>query len=99
MRNRGYFLKPKGVRKQKCLGNTVLDEIENQDVLAPKISRKHENVCTADATYCTYYYEGDLKAQHVLHFVDSASRYDSWKTTNLKYNFFLCIYFNSLHVL
>jgi hypothetical protein len=37
VRNRGYFLKPKGVRKQKCLGNTVLDETENQDVLAPKI--------------------------------------------------------------
>jgi len=37
VRNRGYFLKTKGVRKQKCLGNTVLDELENQDVLAPKI--------------------------------------------------------------
>ena len=44
VRNRGYFLKLKGVRKQKYLENTVLDELENQDFSAPKISRRHANV-------------------------------------------------------
>ena len=61
VRTRDYFLKPKGVRKQKCLRNTVLDELENQDVLAPKISRRHEYIYTADATYRTYKYEGRHK--------------------------------------
>jgi hypothetical protein len=61
VRNRGYFFKPKGVCKQKCLGNTVRDELENQDILAPKFSRRRENVYTTDAAYCTYNYEGILK--------------------------------------
>ena len=61
VRNRGYFLKPKGVRKQKCLGNTVLDALENQHVLALKISRRHENVYTANTIHCTCYCEGRLK--------------------------------------
>jgi hypothetical protein len=27
VRIRGYFTKPKGVREQKCLGNTVLERL------------------------------------------------------------------------
>jgi len=34
----------------------------------------------------------------ILYFIDRASCYDSWQMANLTYNYFLCIYFNYLHV-
>jgi hypothetical protein len=61
VRARSYFLNPKGVCKQNCFGNTVLDELENQEVSVPKISRRHENVYAADDTYCTNSYNGRRK--------------------------------------
>jgi hypothetical protein len=35
----------------------------------------------------------------LLYVVDRAACYDSWEMTNLTQNYFLCIYFNSVHVL
>ena len=34
---RGYFSKPKGVRDQKCLGNTDLDELQASGDIQPHV--------------------------------------------------------------
>jgi len=47
---------------------------------------------------CRPFHNIKLNWNWILYFVDRDSCYDSWWKTNLKHNYFLCMYFNSLHV-